>query len=89
MLGDQGDIRAIRVICGENGSEDLATKNMRRQKSRSSGINRSSPLTGAYLEPRSAHGTHGIHGMLNPEDWPQRGAEGTKAEAGGLTANLR
>ena len=43
MLGDQGDIRAIRVICGENGSED----------------------------------------------WPQRGAEGTKAEAGGLTANRR
>ena len=43
MLGDQGNIRAIRVICGENGLEV----------------------------------------------WPQRGAGGTKAEAGGLTADLR
>ena len=43
MLGDQGNIRAIRVIRGENGLQD----------------------------------------------WPQRGAEGTKAEAGGLTAHRR
>ena len=43
MLGDQGNIRAIGVIGGENGSEV----------------------------------------------WPQRGAGGTKAEAGGLTANRR
>ena len=43
MSGDQGNIRAIRVIRGENGLQD----------------------------------------------WPQRGAEGTKAEAGGLTANRR
>ncbi len=26
MLGDQGDIRAIRVICGENGLEDWPPK---------------------------------------------------------------
>ena len=25
------------------------------------------PLIGAHLEPRSAHGTHGIHGRLSPE----------------------
>ena len=43
MSGDQGNIRAIRVIRGENGLED----------------------------------------------WPQRGAEGTKTEAGGLTAHRR
>ena len=43
MIGDQGTFRAIRVIRGENGSED----------------------------------------------WPQRGAEVTKTEAGGLTANRR
>jgi hypothetical protein len=28
-------------------------------------------------------------GLNGSEDWPQRGAEGTKAEAGGLTANRR
>ena len=42
MSGEQGNIRAIRVIRGENGLED----------------------------------------------WPPRGAEVTKAEAVGLTANL-
>jgi hypothetical protein len=26
MLGDQGNIRAIRVICGENGLEDWLPK---------------------------------------------------------------
>ncbi len=30
-----------------------------------------------------------ICGKNGSEDWPQRGAEGTKMEAGGLTANLR
>ena len=45
--------------------------------------NRSSPLIDAHLEPqKSAHGKHGIHGRLSPEDWPQRGAEVTKRRRG-------
>ena len=38
--------------------------------------NRSSPLIDAHLEPqKSAHGKHGIHGRLSPEDWPQKTRE--------------
>jgi hypothetical protein len=54
MLGDQGDIRAIRVICGENGLEGLATKTREIKNRKLS----SEPLIYANLEPRSACGFH-------------------------------
>ena len=102
MSGEQGTIRAIRVICGENGSEDWPQRGAEGAKRR----RRFEPLICANLEPRIAHGTHGgrsqnfllrmsrrsrmsgdqgnirairvICGENSSEDWPQRGAEGTK-----------
>jgi len=62
MLADQGTIRAIRVICGENSSEDWPQRGTEVTKRR----RHFEPLIDADLEPRtSAHGKHGIHGRLS------------------------
>ena len=77
MLGDQRN-SAIRVIRGENGSEDWPQRGAEVTKRR------------RHSEPRtSAHGTHGKHGRLSRifyygwQGWTQMGTVARKARTVG------